>query len=71
MIKTRIDLEQIEAILYKEARYINQNMLIEWLELFTHDCRYWVPCNENDIDPEDPLSIITMIGNDWKKEWKA
>ncbi|MFJ7729099.1 aromatic-ring-hydroxylating dioxygenase subunit beta [Neobacillus sp. NPDC097160] len=58
MIKTRIDLQQIEAFLYKEARYINENKFEEWLALFTQDCRYWIPCNDNDIDPETHVSII-------------
>lgn len=58
LIKTRIDLQQIEAFLYKEARYINDERFEEWLTLFTHDCRYWIPCNENDIDPETHVSII-------------
>lgn len=58
LIKTKIDLQQIEAFLYQEARYINENKLVEWLELFTDDCKYWVPCNDNDIDPETHVSII-------------
>ncbi|MBT2605204.1 aromatic-ring-hydroxylating dioxygenase subunit beta [Bacillus sp. ISL-53] len=58
MIQTKNELKQIEAILFKEARYINENRLDEWLELFTNNCVYWVPCNENDIDPETHVSII-------------
>lgn len=58
MIQTQIDIQQVEAFLYKEARYINDNKLEEWLSLFTEDCIYWVPCNEDDIDPETHVSII-------------
>lgn len=58
MIQNKIDVKQIEAFLYKEARYINGNQLTNWLDLFTKDCCYWVPCNEDDIDPETHVSII-------------
>lgn len=30
----------------------------EWLELWTDDALYWVPCNEDDIDPARSVSII-------------
>jgi 3-phenylpropionate/cinnamic acid dioxygenase small subunit len=30
----------------------------EWLSLWTDDAQYWVPCNEDDIDPERHVSII-------------
>ena len=30
----------------------------EWLALWTEDALYWVPCNEDDIDPTRHVSII-------------
>lgn len=30
----------------------------EWLELWTDDALYWVPCNDDDIDPAKQVSII-------------
>lgn len=30
----------------------------EWLALWTEDGLYWVPCNEDDIDPARHVSII-------------
>lgn len=30
----------------------------EWLELWTDDAQYWVPCNDDDIDPARSVSII-------------
>jgi 3-phenylpropionate/cinnamic acid dioxygenase small subunit len=30
----------------------------EWLSLWTDDAQYWVPCNEDDIDPARHVSII-------------
>ena len=58
MIRTKVELKEIEAILYKEARLINEDQLDEWLDLFTQNSVYWVPCNDNDIDPETHVSMI-------------
>jgi len=30
----------------------------EWLDLWTDDAQYWVPCNDDDIDPATQVSII-------------
>src|SRR5262245_13577150 len=30
----------------------------EWLALWTDDVLYWVPCNDDDIDPQRHVSII-------------
>ncbi|MBM4763640.1 aromatic-ring-hydroxylating dioxygenase subunit beta [Bacillus sp. B15-48] len=57
-MQTKVKLEQIETFLYKEARYINSHELDEWLDMFTDDCIYWLPCNSADIDPETHVSII-------------
>jgi benzoate/toluate 1,2-dioxygenase subunit beta len=32
--------------------------LSEWLALWTDDALYWVPCNEDDFDPERHVSIV-------------
>lgn len=58
MIMEKVDIRQIEAFLYKEARLINSNQLNDWVDLFTKDCHYWIPCNDDDIDPETHVSII-------------
>jgi benzoate/toluate 1,2-dioxygenase subunit beta len=58
LIKTKISTQEVEALLYKEARLINGNQLETWLELFTTDGQYWIPCNADDIDPETHVSII-------------
>jgi Ring hydroxylating beta subunit len=31
---------------------MDQHAYDEWLSLWTDDALYWVPCNENDFDPE-------------------
>ena len=50
--------EQIEAFLYREARLIDEHRYDEWLSLWTDAAIYWVPCNEDDTDPERQVSII-------------
>src|SRR5437773_1767250 len=50
--------EQIEAFLYREARLIDEHRYDEWLSLWTDEAIYWVPCNEDDTDPERQVSII-------------
>ena len=50
--------EQIETFLYREARLIDEHRYDEWLSLWTDDAIYWVPCNQDDADPERQVSII-------------
>jgi len=49
---------QIESFLYYEARLMDESRYEEWLSLWTDDAQYWVPCNEDDIDPARHVSII-------------
>ncbi len=35
---------EAEDFLYREARLLDERRFEEWLALFTHDGRYWVPC---------------------------
>jgi 3-phenylpropionate/cinnamic acid dioxygenase small subunit len=59
MVAMSADLRQeVEGFLYLEARLIDEGRLDDWLALFVDDLRYWVPCNEDDIDPETHVSIV-------------
>jgi 3-phenylpropionate/cinnamic acid dioxygenase small subunit len=53
-----IDRYQVETFLYREARLMDEHAYDEWLALWTDDALYWVPCNEDDIDPERHVSIV-------------
>jgi 3-phenylpropionate/cinnamic acid dioxygenase small subunit len=33
----------VQALLYREARLLDEHRFEEWLELFTDDARYWLP----------------------------
>ena len=51
--------EAVAAFLYCEARLIDEHRYQEWLGLWeTAGTLYWVPCNEDDIDPRRHVSII-------------
>jgi 3-phenylpropionate/cinnamic acid dioxygenase small subunit len=53
-----VDRHQIENFLYREARLMDEHAYDEWLALWTDDALYWVPSNQNDIDPMREVSII-------------
>lgn len=53
-----VDRHKIENFLYREARLMDQHAYDEWLALWTDDALYWVPCNEDDFDPERHVSIV-------------
>src|SRR5688572_20547156 len=49
---------EIEQLLYREARLMDEGRYDEWLSLWTDDALYWVPCNHDDIDPMRDVSLI-------------
>ena len=54
-----MSMEAVAAFLYREARLIDEHRYQEWLGLWENDnTLYWVPCNEDDIDPRHHVSII-------------
>lgn len=54
----------VQRFLFNEARLMDGMRLSEWLELFTKDCIYWVPCGGDDTDPNEDVSIIY---DDWQR----
>ena len=49
---------ELELFLNREARLMDENRYREWLALWTGDAIYWVPCNNDDLDPGREVSII-------------
>lgn len=49
---------EIENFLYREARLLDEHRYDDWESLWTDDAVYWVPCNEDDNDPQLHVSII-------------
>ena len=55
-------LPEVEGFLYQEAWLLDSRRWREWLELFVHDCRFWMPAWKADHelvdDPDTGLSFI-------------
>ena len=52
------DRARIETFLIHEADLIDRRDFEAWLALYTDDCRYWVPLEEGQADPQDTVSLI-------------
>jgi 3-phenylpropionate/cinnamic acid dioxygenase small subunit len=50
--------EHVNAFLLHEADLVDQHRYDDWLGLWAGDAIYWVPCNEDDYDPAQHVSII-------------
>jgi|HubBroStandDraft_6_1064221.scaffolds.fasta_scaffold06492_7 3-phenylpropionate/cinnamic acid dioxygenase small subunit len=50
--------DQVSAFLVAESELMDQHRYDDWLELWSADGIYWVPCNEDDYDPRQHVSII-------------
>jgi 3-phenylpropionate/cinnamic acid dioxygenase small subunit len=48
----------IQKLLFREARLMDEHRYQEWLALWTHDGVYWVPCGHEDTDPLRQVSVI-------------
>jgi len=48
----------VEDFLFLEARLMDEGRYGEWLALWTDDAQYWIPANDDDIDPKRTVSII-------------
>jgi len=49
---------QIQQLLYREARFMDDHRYADWLALWDQDGVYWVPCNGGGGDPENEVSLI-------------
>jgi benzoate/toluate 1,2-dioxygenase beta subunit len=49
---------EVEQLLFREAKLLDDQKLEEWLALFDDELRYWIPCNGADIDPSKQVSIV-------------
>jgi p-cumate 2,3-dioxygenase beta subunit len=52
----------VEDFLYREAALLDDWRLDDWLELFTEDCRYFVPAT--DLPDGDPRVTLGLIDDD-------
>lgn len=51
-------MSEVEALLLREARLLDEQRFAEWLGLFADDAVYWIPTRANQASPHEALSII-------------
>lgn len=51
-------LRSVEQFLYYEAWCMDENRYDDWLALWAPELAYWVPCNNEDNEPKQMVSII-------------
>ena len=51
-------MDEVDEFVYREARLADEGHYDEWESLWTEDGVYWVPANDDQIDPETEMSII-------------
>lgn len=50
--------DRVEAFLFHEADIADRHAYAEWLTLWSKDAKYWLPCNDDDSDPETHVALI-------------
>jgi 3-phenylpropionate/cinnamic acid dioxygenase small subunit len=53
----RVTRDRVEALLYREARLLDDLALEDWLTLFADDGLYWIPIDETK-DPDRHASLV-------------
>jgi 3-phenylpropionate/cinnamic acid dioxygenase small subunit len=48
----------VERFLYREADLMDNHRYDDWLALWDQQLRYWVPCNQYEINPSREVSLI-------------
>ncbi len=51
-------LREVELFLFREAELADTHQYQEWLQLFTQDLLYWVPCNSDASEPGKKIALI-------------
>ena len=49
---------EIEKLLQREARLLDEGNYAEWLSLYTEDCEYWVPASPGQTDAREQVSLF-------------
>lgn len=61
-----LSLQDAEAILYREAEYLDESRWDDWLDLYAEDACFWIPAWKNETetttDPDTELSLIYYKG---------
>ena len=49
---------ELEALVLREARLLDERRFAEWLALFAEDGVYWVPARPDQASPQEALSLF-------------
>src|SRR5271156_937477 len=55
---TTLSRSDAEDILFREARLLDERRYRQWLELFSAEATYWIPCNGEGGDPDREISLV-------------
>jgi len=51
-------LVQATQLIYKEAEFLDQANLDDWIDLYTESGTYWMPVTPNQVDPINHISLF-------------
>lgn len=54
----RVSPERAVALVYLEARLLDEKRFDEWYQLYTDDARYWMPLSRGQPDPDTHTSLF-------------
>jgi 3-phenylpropionate/cinnamic acid dioxygenase small subunit len=57
---------EVEALLYREARLLDEHRYRDWQRLFTEDARYWLPIAGDGEEP-DPAGSVSIVYDDLER----
>ncbi|HZJ97610.1 MAG TPA: benzoate 1,2-dioxygenase small subunit [Oligella sp.] len=57
-----ITYEEVQAFLFKEARLLDDREWDQWLDCYSEDVTFWMPCwDDEDTLTEDPQTELSLI----------
>jgi benzoate/toluate 1,2-dioxygenase subunit beta len=63
-----VNYEEVQAFLFKESRYLDDQKWDEWLDLYCNDVEFWMPSWDDDntltSDPQEEISLIYYPSRD-------
>lgn len=54
----RVNADSAVALVYLEARLLDEKRFDEWYDLYTEDARYWMPLSRGQTDPDTHTSLF-------------
>lgn len=51
-----LDRSQVEQLLFKEMRFLDERRYEDWIALYTQDATYWIPSWDSELETVDNIS---------------